>query len=153
MRRTVLYPLLAVLILSLSVFVTHWIGLASAVSAQPTKILTITPATTKPHIKPGASVNGKFQIINQGTADYPVQIYAAPYTVHGEEYTPDFTPIPGKPNASSWLHFDVAQATILPGHTLDVPYTITVPAGTTPGGYYAVAFAETQSKGSGHKEW
>ncbi|HSX05745.1 MAG TPA: hypothetical protein VLF69_04720 [Candidatus Saccharimonadales bacterium] len=149
MRRTAFYPLVAVSLLTISVFATH---LALAASPVPgTKILTITPATTKPSIKPGASSSGKFQIINQGTGDYPVHIYAAPYTVHGEEYTPDFTPVPGKPNAASWLQFAVTQANILPNQTLDVPYTVTVPAGTAPGGYYAVAFAETKSSGSGHQ--
>src|SRR5689334_13977474 len=108
MRKTAIYPLLAVFLFSVSVFITHQTNAAAA----PSKVLTITPATTKPVVKPGATASGKFQIINQGTADYPVQIYSAPYTVHSEEYTPDFMPVPGKPNAANWLHFAVSRANI-----------------------------------------
>jgi len=146
MRKTVFYFLAAVFLLSAVALSS---SPASAVSGPASKILTITPATTKPTIQPGESKNSKFQIINQGTADYPVHVYAAPYTVHSEAYTPDFTPVKGKLNPSSWIHFTVSDANITPNQTLDVNYTITVPSGTAPGGYYAVAFAETKSPGSG----
>ncbi|HSX06615.1 MAG TPA: hypothetical protein VLG92_02760 [Candidatus Saccharimonadia bacterium] len=146
MRKTVLCALFAALIVVAS---TPPAPKASAASeAAPSKILTLAPATTKPTVKPGASAQGKFQIINQGTSDYPVHIYSAPYSVHSEDYTPDFTPVSGKLNAASWIQFDTTTATIPPAHTLDVPYTITIPSGTAPGGYYAVAFAETHSQPS-----
>jgi len=113
--------------------------------SPPTKILTITPTTVKPTINPGSSTRGNFQIINQGSQAYPAYIYSAPYFVQGEAYTPDYTPLPGHPNVADWLKFTVAKATIQPGQALNVPYTVTVPVGTQPGGYYAVAFVETQT--------
>ncbi|HSX15959.1 MAG TPA: hypothetical protein VLF40_04165 [Candidatus Saccharimonadales bacterium] len=121
------------------------IAQAASADTAPSKILTITPTTTKPIVAPGSSVSGKFQIINQGTSDYPVRIYAAPYTVHSEDYKPDFTPVPGTQNAADWLHLAISGADIAANHTLDVNYTVTVPSGTAPGGYYAVAFAETKT--------
>jgi hypothetical protein len=111
----------------------------------------MSPATTKPTVKPGATLSGKFQVLNQGTGDYPVRVYAAPYAVHGENYTPDFTPVAGAINAADWLKFDVSRADIAANKLLDVHYTLTVPASTAPGGYYAVAFAETQSSETGHQ--
>jgi hypothetical protein len=118
---------------------------AAAASPPPTKILTLTPATEKPTIQPGTAASGSFQIINQGQQTYPVKIYGAPYSVQGEGYTPDFTPLPGKPKVADWLKFTASTATIKPGQTLSVGYTIAIPAGTQPGGYYAVAFVETEA--------
>ncbi len=113
--------------------------------SPPSKILTITPTTVKPTINPGSSTRGNFQIINQGSQAYSAYIYSAPYSVQGEAYTPDFAPLPGHSNIADWLKFTAAKATVKPGQTLDVPYTVTVPVGTQPGGYYAVAFVETQT--------
>jgi len=123
-------------------------GIAGAAN-NPSRVLTITPATTKPVIKPGESIHGSFQVLNQGSEGYPVLVYAAPYAVHSEDYTPDFTPIPGKLNASSWLEFGAAKTSIAANETLDISYTITVPQDAKPGGYYAVAFAETRSPATG----
>lgn len=129
----------------LSIATTISMPLAAHASTQPTRILTITPAVQKPVVAPGTSISGNFQIINQGQQGYPVQVYSAPYSVQGEDYTPDFTPLPGRPKVASWLKLAADNGTVKPGHTLNVHYVLTVPAGTQPGGYYAAAFAETQA--------
>jgi hypothetical protein len=141
MRRAVY----CVLIVLLTLATTISLPLGAQASAPSTKILTITPAVQKPTVDPGSSESGNFQIINQGQQGYPVQVYSAPYSVQGEDYTPDFTPLPGRPKVASWLKFTTDAADVQPGHTLNVHYTLTVPAGTQPGGYYAAAFAETQA--------
>jgi hypothetical protein len=139
MKKTAFYPVVAVFLLA-----SIWFGLKSSASAAD-ETLTLTPSTVKPVIKPGATATGSFQIINQGQGDYPLHVYAAPYSVHNEAYTPDFSPVPGQPDVASWLHFSTAESTVQPGQTLTVNYTLAVPTGTAPGGYYAVAFAQTQT--------
>lgn len=110
-----------------------------------TEALTMTPTVVRPYIKPGGTYRSNFQVINQGQKSYNVRIYAAPYSVQNENYTPDFQPIPGKPPVEDWLHFSQENGVINPNQTFTVNYTLTIPPGTAPGGYYAVAFAETQS--------
>ncbi|MEJ0072550.1 MAG: hypothetical protein WDN27_00415 [Candidatus Saccharibacteria bacterium] len=136
----------AVCLLAVAAMFLGIIGTGSTAGAAPgDKTLTVSPATTKPTIDPGASIHGTFQIINQGEQDFSVTIYSAPYSVQGEEYTPDFTALPGHANVADWLKFTTAGADSKPGQALTVGYTLSVPAGTQPGGYYAVAFAETKA--------
>jgi len=136
--------LLLVLLLSLFTLLTPLVFKASAHAAAPTEVLTITPVTAKPLIDPGGQSSGSFQLINQGDIPYDFKIYAAPYSVKGEEYTPSFIPIPRKTNASEWIHFDKTTGNITPNESVNIGYTVSVPAGTAPGGYYAVALAQTQ---------
>lgn len=137
-------PLLA----ALAIF-TASLFLAGGVASAATQVLTITPSTTRPTVQPGSSSNGSFQVINQGEASFHLNLYASPYSVKTEAYTPDFSPLPGKPKVADWLKLTPSQATITPNETLTVHYTLSVPAGTQSGGYYAVAFAETQTPKNG----
>lgn len=138
MRKITAY-LIAVFV----VFTAVYLG-AHVVSAAP-EVLTISPTAIKPVINPGSSKNGSFQAINQGQQSYSVIIYAAPYSVKSEDYTPDFSPVPGAPAVANWLHFSKTSDTIQPGQSLTINYSLTVPSNTPPGGYYAVAFVETQA--------
>lgn len=133
----------ALLLLAVTLVGIHG-GTAQAVA--PTKVITVSPATAKPYIKPGQTIRDKFQVINQGDNSYDVTIYAAPFGVKGEQYTPDFSPIPNKPAVNSWISFDKTAATVAKDKKLTVNYSVTVPKGTEPGGYYAVAFVQSKSE-------
>jgi len=122
-----------------------WSGVASAAAAQT---ITITPTSISPTIDPGATYKGSFQVINQGKDGYSLSIYSTPYRVTSEAYTPDFTPLPNAPKVSSWFTFSQTSAYINSDKTLTIHYTISVPAATQPGGYYAAAFAQTQPQTS-----
>jgi hypothetical protein len=106
--------------------------------------ITMTPTSVSPVINPGSVYHGSFQVIDQGKTGYKFLVYATPYRVSGEDYTPDFTILPTAPNISSWLNFSVPGGFINPGKTITINYTVSVPENTQPGGYYAAAFAETQ---------
>ncbi len=114
-------------------------GAAHAASQE----ITITPTSASPEITPGASQEGTFQILNQGQTDYPFQVSSAPYHVSGEEYTPDFTPLPSVTPADKWFSFSGAGGELKAGQAATIKYTITVPKDVAPGGYYAVVFAQT----------
>jgi hypothetical protein len=104
----------------------------------------MTPTSLDRVIQPGSTYTGSFQIVDQGQSSYTFRVYAAPYSVKGEDYTPDFTPLPNFPDVASWFTFSTTTAQTNPGQSTTVNYTITMPANTSPGGYYAAAFAETR---------
>lgn len=109
------------------------------------QVITLTPTSLDRVIQPGSSYNGSFEILNQGQGGYTFHVYAAPYGVKNEDYTPNFsTPLPGAPNVTSWFKFSTTSVHVDPGQSATVNYTITMPANTPPGGYYAAAFAETK---------
>jgi len=108
------------------------------------QVITMTPTSLDRVIQPGGSYNGSFRILNQGQSSYVFHVYAAPYSVKGEDYTPDFIPLPGKPDVASWFTFSAKTIHINPGQTVTVNYTVNMPKNTPPGGYYAAAFAETK---------
>lgn len=115
---------------------------ANAVEA-PIQNVTITPSSSAVTIDAGDSKTGTFDIINGGTNDYNLKITAAPYHVEGTDYDPQFTPLAGTTDASKWVTFDNGPSKLLAHKLANYTYTIRVPAGTAPGGYYAVLFAET----------
>ncbi len=106
--------------------------------------ITISPTSVNQVINPGATASGSFQVFDQGSSGYKYIVYAAPYSVMGENYNPDFTAIPGSTNVTNWIKFSSTGGNIKPGQTQTVNYSISIPKSTLPGGYYAVAFAETQ---------
>jgi hypothetical protein len=99
-------------------------------------LLTITPTSVQPDLLPGTSSSGSFQVFNRGTSSFRAKLYTAPYSVKGEDYRPSFTAFLGSPNVASWLKLSTAEASVLAGQALVVDYTLSVPAGTLPGGYY-----------------
>ena len=121
---------------------------AEAASTAPQDI-TLSPSSTELSSPPGGTAQGSLSIINSGIAGFTFKAYATPYHVIGLDYDPSFSLIPGKNDPSTWVHFnDATSATIAPGQTTGMTYSLRVPAGTAPGGYYAVIFTETQPAAS-----
>jgi hypothetical protein len=118
-----------------------FLGLGRVYAAQD---ITATPTSVDVTLQPGSVNNGKFTIVNQGDTEYDFTVYGSPYRVSGEEYTPEFTILPNAPNIADWFDFSISESHITPNKSVDVNYTITVPQDAQPGGYYAVAFAETE---------
>lgn len=112
--------------------------------AAPAQVLTISPADVNTVLQPSSVNNGSFEVIDQGKTGYSFQVYATPYNVKGEDYEPGFSYLPGAPNVASWFHFSTTKASIAAGQASLINYSITVPANTPAGGYYAVAFAQTE---------
>ncbi|MDB5184449.1 MAG: exported protein of unknown function [Candidatus Saccharibacteria bacterium] len=106
--------------------------------------LTITPTSLTQTITPGKTYNGSFQILNRGEAGYNYKVYPSAYSVKGEAYTPDFQPIKGAPDVASWFSIPTKTGYVKPGQSITVNFSIAMPAGTPPGGYYATIFTETQ---------
>jgi hypothetical protein len=106
--------------------------------------ITASPTSELVTIKPGGTSTGSVQVLNQGSTAYDFRAYVTPYRVASEAYTPIFTPLPGAPNVLSWFHLTKTAGHLAAGSNLELPYRISVPAGTPAGGYYATLFAETE---------
>jgi len=107
--------------------------------------ITMTPSSTELHAPPGGTTSSSFSVINEGKTGYNMVLSVAPYRVVGDVYDPQFTLLPGKTDASKWVHFNAPSTQYLPaGQPQNISYTLDVPAGTAPGGYYAVIFAENE---------
>jgi hypothetical protein len=118
-----------------------------ASAADAPQSLTLAPASSSPSVAPGGAVRATMNVLNDADDGYSVAVYANPYYVRGANYDPHFTALPGTTDASHWVTFDKTLYEV-PGHKLiNVPYTLRVPSGTAPGGYYAVIFVERQTTG------
>lgn len=118
---------------------------SSSAHAQgaPSNAITLSPASTEVAGDPGSSVAKTVDVINSGKDPFNVKISASPYYVSGLGYDPQFTQLPGTVDAASWVHASLTTSTVGGQKVLTVPYTVDIPKGTAPGGYYAVLFVET----------
>lgn len=115
----------------------------NATTGQVESIL-ISPASKKYELKAGEAQEDKLRVVNDGQLAYDFTVYTRPYSVNDESYVPDFTAEAQNADAYKWVRFQTTSFRLEPGAFIEVPYTIRVPAGATPGGHYGVIFAETQ---------
>jgi len=107
--------------------------------------ITLSPASTEISVDPGSTIAKNVEVINSGKDSFNVVLTSLPYYVSGDNYDPHFTQLPGTVDASKWVTLSQTSATISGFKVLTVPYTVSVPKNTAPGGYYAVVFAETST--------
>lgn len=120
---------------------------AADAAADIIESIVLSPVSKHYEINAGANTRDTFKVINDGKVAYDFVVYARPYSVNDESYQPDFISKPQNADAYKWVQFDQPSYHIEPGQSIDVPYTVRVPKGTTPGGHYGVLFAETQPSG------
>ncbi len=144
LTQTLRYGRLALAVLAITRLLPA--GLAQAAQLQ-NATLTLSPSSQQVALDAGATKSLSLSLRSDGTA-YPVRVYSSAYRVTGEAYDPSFTPLPGTVDPSGWVHVP-QQAVIVPAAIpLTVPFSLTVPPGTAPGGYYAVLFAESAADAS-----
>ncbi len=119
------------------------IGTSKAFAANQT--ITLSPSSAELKLNQGSVTSGSFQVLNQGIGKFNFKVYPAPYSIKGEDYTPDFEPIAGAINPADWIKFSVANSSVDTGGSVTVNYKITVPKNVQDGGYYLAAFAETDN--------
>ncbi len=122
-------------------------------AAEPTdsgvqESILLSPTSKRYGIDAGSTKTDSLKIINDGASEFSFVMYARPYSVNDESYSPDFVSDAKNADAYKWVQFDQPSYSIKPGQTIEVGYTIRVPNNATPGGHYGVLFAETQPSGS-----
>lgn len=127
----------------------------SGVSAQTDDALesiTLSPSGKRYQLDAGSVTQDKLTILNDGSTTYNFIVYARPYVIQNNDYTdPKFDRVENaeegrafRGDAYEWVQLTQSRWTIEPGQTLEIPFTLRVPANETPGGHYGVIFAETQ---------
>lgn len=127
---------------------------SSAFAAEPTQStgsnesILLTPTQKRYEVKPGEVKRDSLTVVNDGQLPYVFVVYARPYYVDSESYSPKFdTPAVSDIKIADtyrWVQFDQPSYQIQPGQSLDIPFTMRVPRNASPGGHYGVLFAETQ---------
>ncbi len=114
--------------------------------------ITLSPVSKRYELDAGSATSDSFKILNTGAVGYNFIVYARPYAIINSDYAnPNYADAAGNvanADAYKWAQFSQTTYHLNPGESLDVPFTLRVPAGTTPGGHYGVLFAETQSDNS-----
>ncbi len=122
------------------------LGFSSSAAAAPSVKIDISPTIISKNINPGQGISASLLLKNQGLEPFNYIIYSSPYGVKNETYQPVFEVLPGFANVSSWFSFNPSSGTLKPGEDSAIQYSINVPAGTSPGGYYAAVFAEINTR-------
>lgn len=122
---------------------------ANLFAAPVPQDITLSPTSAAIQVYPGKTKGGTFRIINQGQTTYTFKVYATPYSVTDEAYTPDFSNSLQLGDITKWFIISPTQATVEPGESKTIRYSITPPVTTPPGGYYAAVFAEAKRPASG----
>jgi hypothetical protein len=119
----------------------------SAADSDVTERITLSPSSTTLKLDAGETSRGVMKITNDGGVPYGFSVYARPYGVSNELYEPNFTSQQSNAGVYKWVQFDQTKYQIKPGETIEVQYTLRVPADAAPGGHYGVLFAETDERG------
>ncbi len=104
------------------------------------KGLLITPLRQFLSVDAGATTTSQFTIANLTNAPLEVTLSVQQFSVTDYAYTYQFnTPV------NNWLHLGQSSITLKPNQSQDIPYGLTVPSGSTPGGQYYTLFASADT--------
>lgn len=128
----------------LLVTVTALVASVPTHAATDDETMTVSPVTRHYQFDAGQVGTDELTVINNGTSGYDVIVYARPYSVTSETYEPNFVNTPQNADAYEWVRFPQTRYHLDAGQTIKIPYTISVPSTSAPGGHYGVIFVETQ---------
>lgn len=143
--KTIVRPFLTAGLISgllLSMAITAQTHAATAGSGEES--ITLSPTSKQYQLDPGSTRSDKFTIINDGDTDYEFKVFAQPYSVNGEEYEPDFYTVRENTDLEKWVKFQKDTYFLRAGQSVEIPFSVVVPADAIPGGHYGAIFAETQ---------
>jgi hypothetical protein len=125
----------------------------SAVGAQSSQVLSVTPTMFNADTVPGVPFRSQLRVINAN--EYPITVYveAVNFAPVGEQGTGELLPIldqnePGN-TIAEWITIPELMHTIKPGAVAQVPFSINVPDDAPPGGHYAALLVGTRPPDSG----
>lgn len=114
-------------------------------------VLQISPTMKRITLDPGEKHSGEMTVKNAGQVNFSFKVYAAPYTITGDNYEPDFSSETHFTQISRWVTFEADQFTVTPGQEQIIKYTIAIPEDVPAGGQYATIFAETINDDEGEE--
>jgi len=106
--------------------------------------LLITPLRQYLSIDAGKSLDSSLTIANLTDGPLIVNLSVKQFSVANYTYDYKFTAPP-----NDWIHLSTNSFTLPTHKTMDVPYSVDVPAGSTPGGHYYTLFASANLSSQG----
>lgn len=106
--------------------------------------LTVSPARLEVTGDPGTTLRGEIEIFNEQEGSRTFYTSFEDFEPSGDTGAPHF--IGAENGLATWLKTD-SQVTVPSGTRQIVPYTITIPEGTEPGGYFGAVFFGTGEPG------
>jgi hypothetical protein len=117
------------------------------VVAQEAVTFSVSPTIFDMTATPGQTWRSTVRIINVNPFELTVYVIPANFEPKDEEGIPKFKPLTGdvseETTLGKWITLD-QEVIIGPEQTVEVPFTITVPEGATPGGHYAALMISTK---------
>ena len=99
--------------------------------------LTISPVKVEVTGDPGQTLRGELELLNEQEGTKTFYSSFENFEPSGDTGSPKF--VGGGEGLATWLQTE-ASVSIATGETVKVPYTITIPADTEPGGYFSAIF-------------
>ena len=88
-------------------------------------------------MEPGETYAGSFKVRNKGGGEFSYKIEVTPYSVEGENYSPNYDKETKYTDIVKWISIDKTEGTVARGQEEDISYTITVPENAHGGGQAA----------------
>jgi len=112
-----------------------------ALAIAPAYALTISPTKVEVSVDPGQTLIGEIELFNEEQIERTFFTSFENFEPRGETGSPYFV---GKDKGlATWLGAQ-GSVTLAPGERAEVAYSITVPTGVEPGGYFAAVFFGNQ---------
>ncbi len=115
-------------------------GLLFLISTSSVQAMTVSPVRLEMSGDPGTEVSGYFKVINEESEAKTLYTSFENFEAMGETGSPSFRA--GTDGLATWINAP-AQVTVEPGETKNIDFSIEIPAGTEPGGYFAAIFLGT----------
>lgn len=116
-------------------------GVLMASFVLPAHALTISPAKLDITGDPGRTISSELELVNEQKETKTFYASFENFEASGESGAPHF--IGGNAGLATWIQIQ-PQVTLQPGEKAIVPFHITIPKNTEPGGYFAAIFWGTQ---------
>ena len=121
---------------------------------KPAMRIQISPVENRVTLNANETNEYTFNVDNTGSEGYSFKVYANPYSVLNEQYSPSFSNQNAHTQVSRWITFKndageyntEATYSVEAGQRKEVTYKITVPSDIPGGGQYAIVFVEAIPK-------
>lgn len=122
--------------------------IASAIVIAPGKVsaLTVSPPRIEIAGDAGKTVTGEIELYNEQDTDNTFYFSYQNFESQGETGTPNF--VDGTEGLATWIKTD-DSVVLKAGEQKKIPFSITVPEGVSPGGYFAGIFLSTTPPATG----
>jgi hypothetical protein len=98
---------------------------------------------------PGQSIEASLTIRNDEALPRSYFLQIQKFVPKGEYGQQEFLPLSDTAGLPSWIYLSMPAVTLSPGQSINVPFSVRIPQGTTPGSYYAALFVSGQAETAG----